>query len=623
MTGRTRLKNEQWYVKDLISKIDNNDIKKPQYQRKKKWDVIPKKENNPNEKSYIEFLFKKKNSVHAITFGQETIDNKLIYSNIDGNNRINAIHHFLKKPFEIFGEYLVDLNNIVDNSKSDYKDDIKNIFNSLSYTDFINIKRLNRFFEGIGKSELYNLISGEHRDLISEEIERIQNKLYVDGEDKFDGVVIINVNILDGYTTEELCETFEEINKYNSKLTETELLSCRLFNVTDFSITDNVIKTELNNSIKEYYKAKSNGETLDCYEYTEDSNMNAHDFIMGLHTLHSDKYNGFIDKPCSDGLSLYFKLWTALYDGYNTFTTNNINNFIKNIVSSCELLNETYDKIFTDKINDKLFNQSVKKKVGSLKKNNMFIIFCFILGCNNKGFDRSEIISKLELALLYHFFTSDIKDKDKKDIYKNSDKITGMSGASHIKDLANKLLKNPNILIKNISREICIDLLKDLFNETNNPYERKLENGKPRNEKRRQLRFFEKTCMFYYYKENMPTNLLDNDFSIEHIIPNSSDWTNIIDKDRTGNLFPIFSKINSSRGNKHINCYKKTTDGKNFLEFVKNVIPSDEEYEGIIEYNKKPIIKNNELYNKMCTKNEGIYIDCMIKCLFSEINKKK
>jgi hypothetical protein len=610
------IKNEQWYVKDLISKIDNNLIKKPQYQRKKKWDIIPKKENNPNVKSYIEFLFKKKNSVHAITFGQEMLDCRLIYSNIDGNNRINAIHHFLKKPFEIFGEYLVDLNNIIDNSESDNKDEIKRIFSDLSYNEFLKITRLNRFFEGIGKSDLYNLISGENRDLISEEIERIQNKLYVDGEDKFDGIVIINVNIFEGYTTEQLCETFEEINKYNSRLTETELLSCRLYNVSEFSITDNVIKTELNNSIKQYYLNKSNGETLDCYEYTDDSNMNAHDFIMGLHTLHSDKYNQFIDKPGSSGLSLYFKLWTALYGNYDTFTTENVNNFIKNIIYSCELLNETYDKIFTDKINDKLFNQSVKKKVGSLKKNNIFIIFCFIIGCNNKIFNKNEIISKLELALLYHFFTSDIKDKDKREIYKNSDKITYNAGGAYIRDLTKKILKNPNILIENITHEIFIDLLKDLFNGTNNIYERKLENGKPRNEKRRQLKFFEKTCMFYYYKENMPTNLLDNDFSIEHIIPNSSDWNGQLDKDRTGNLFPILAKINSSRGNKHINCYKKTHEGKNFLEFVKDVIPSDEVYGDIIEYNNKPIIKNNELYNKMCRKNEGIYIDCMIKNLY-------
>jgi len=514
-------------------------------------------------------------------------------------------------------KYLVDLNNIIDNSESGNKDEIKRIFSYLSYNDFINIKRLNRFFEGIGKSDLYNLISGENRDLISEEIERIQNKLYVDGEDKFDGVVTINVNIFEGYTTEQLCETFEEINKYNSKLTETELLSCRLFNVTDFSITDNVIKTELNSSIKQYYINKSNGETLDCYEYTDDSIMNAHDFIMGLHTLHSDKYNGFIDKPDATGLSLYFKLWTALYGDYDTFTSENVNNFIKNIVYSCELLNETYHKIFTDKLNDKLFNQSVSKKIGTLKKNNIFIIVCFIIGCYNKGFDRNEIISKLELALLYHFFTSDIKDKDKREIYKNSDKITYNAGGAYIRDLTKKILKNPNILIENITQEIYIDLLKDLFNENNNPHPRYLPNGNLKNNKRRPLKFFEKTCMFYYYKENMPINLLDNDFSIEHIIPFSSEWTNILDQDRTGNLFPILAKINSSRSNKHINFYKKTQEGKEFLEFVKDVIPIDEDYDNIIEHNNKPFVKDNNMFNEMCIKNEGIYIDCMIKCLFN------
>ena len=275
------------YVRELISKIDSNLIKKPQYQRKRKWDVIPKKENTPNEKSYIEFLFKKKNSVHAITFGQETLDSKIIFSNIDGNNRINAIHHFLKKPFEIFREYLVDLNNIIDNSESENKDELKKIFSSLSYSVFIKIRRLNKFFESIGKSELYGNMEKELCDSIDEEIQEMQTELKIHGEE-FDKEVIINVNIFEGYTTEQLCETFEEINKYNSKLTETELLSCRLFNVRDFSITNNVIKTEINNSIKQYYENKAIGETLDCYEYTEESNMNAHDFIMGLHNLHHD-----------------------------------------------------------------------------------------------------------------------------------------------------------------------------------------------------------------------------------------------------------------------------------------------------------------------------------------------
>ena len=611
MTNKS-IKNDKLYVRELISKIDSNLIKKPQYQRKRKWDVIPKKENTPNEKSYIEFLFKKKNSVHAITFGQETLDSKIIFSNIDGNNRINAIHHFLKKPFEIFREYLVDLNNIIDNSESENKDELKKIFSSLSYSVFIKIRRLNKFFESIGKSELYGNMEKELCDSIDEEIQEMQTELKIHGEE-FDKEVIINVNIFEGYTTEQLCETFEEINKYNSKLTETELLSCRLFNVRDFSITNNVIKTEINNSIKQYYENKAIGETLDCYEYTEESNMNAHDFIMGLHNLHHDKYNQFIDKPGYDGLSLYFKLWVALYGDYNTFTTENVNSFIENIVFSCDLLNETYDKIFTDKINEKLFNQSVKKKIKSLQKNHIFILFCFIIGCKNKRDNNEEIKSILVIALLYHFFTDEIKDKEKREQFKNHDKIMV---PKNIKDLAKKILKTPNVLIENISRDLFVDLLKELFNENNNPYERRLPNGNLKNNKRRPLKFFEKTCQFYYYKENMPTNMLDNAFSIEHIIPHSSEWDEELDKDRPGNLFPIIAKINSSRGNRHINDYKKTSQGKDFFEFVKNIIPSCEEYDDVVEHINKPIIKNNELYNKMCEKNEKIYIDCMIKCLF-------
>ena len=83
MTDNKRIKNEQWSVKELISKICNQDISKPKFQRKKKWHIFPKNDNNPNEKSYIQFLFNTENSVHAITFGQETTSIKICFSKID------------------------------------------------------------------------------------------------------------------------------------------------------------------------------------------------------------------------------------------------------------------------------------------------------------------------------------------------------------------------------------------------------------------------------------------------------------------------------------------------------------------------------------------------------------
>ena len=55
-----RIKNEQWTVRELLNKVENEFIHKPKYQRKKKWDIIRKKEKNPNIQDYIIFLYNKK-----------------------------------------------------------------------------------------------------------------------------------------------------------------------------------------------------------------------------------------------------------------------------------------------------------------------------------------------------------------------------------------------------------------------------------------------------------------------------------------------------------------------------------------------------------------------------------
>ena len=282
-----RIKNEQWSVKELISKINNQEISKPKFQRKRKWDITPKNENNPNETSYIQFLFDTENSVHAITFGQETNSQKICFSNIDGNNRINAIKHFIDRPFDLFDSYLIELNELIDSLKLDKEDAaiLKHIFSNLSYSEIVNFK-YNVYFNKNGYEILYTKIKG-FRDEFEKIIEdKIQTKLKLKKSENFDSNVKINVNLFEGYNTDELCKTFEDINKYNSKLTDTELLACRLFNETDFVIADMIFKTELEECITEYYKNKANGEVLNCYNYDPTiDKINAHDFIVGFQNL--------------------------------------------------------------------------------------------------------------------------------------------------------------------------------------------------------------------------------------------------------------------------------------------------------------------------------------------------
>ena len=412
-----------------------------------------------------------------------------------------------------------------------------------------------------------------------------------------------------------MCKTFEDINKYNSKLTETELLACRLHNICNFTINNKPFETELNECIKEYYIDKSNQEVLDCYEFEEEK-INAHDLIVGFQNLCSQKYH-FISKTDVDGLSLFFKLWKALYNSFiDTFTTENINDFIKKINYSCDILKDTISNIFTDNINNKLFNNSCQDKLKTLKKNNLFIIIASIIGYKNKNINKYEIVTSLEKCLLYHFFVSDIKCKINRDEYYNIDEIHGMIGKGTIDKTVKTLLSKPEDISNKLNKEFFNKLINNLFSETNFPHERKLENGKNKNDKRRPIKFWQKTLMFYYYKGKISTNMLDNEFSIEHIIPNSSEWEGELDKDRTGNLIPIISKINSQRGNRHINLYKNTKEGNDFCEFIKDIIPNDVLYNTIIHHDRKPIIINNEKYTEMCKKNEKIYQENFINSLF-------
>lgn len=634
MTDYKKVKNEQWTVEDIYHKINNKLITKPRFQRKKKWDIIPKKDNIPNEKSFIEFLYKTTNSVQPITIGTigtiGMIYSKGTYSNIDGNNRINAIMHFRNKPFEIFSEYLEDIIKFINecNIKESTKDLLKSLFSNLSYVEIMSFNYKN-YFTSDNLKQLYEDELKILRDDFESYIEKIQDKLKLNNQNdkKFNTDVKINVNIFEGYNTNELCEMFRDMNKYNSKLTETELLASILFNDDSFDINDIIIKTEIIESIKEYYNNKSENEVLECYKFNPDTDkINAHDFIVGFQNYCSKKYDKIIPSIDVKTLPLFFKLFGSSYDGFSkknisNFTTDNVNEFINSIIFACNILEKTIKNIFTDKINEKLFNKTCKDKLEKISKNSLYLLISAINGFRKKNIEEKEIIKYLEKTLIFHFFISDIKDKERKDKYLLYDKIKYTSGGGTADNDVKKLILNPEELTINIKKEIFIELIKDLINENNNPYLRRSENGNISHDKRRPLKFFEKTLMFYYYKNKIPINLLNKEFSIEHIFPNSCDWNGELDKDRIGNLIPIISSMNSGRGNKHIDNYKNTPEGNDFCDYIKDIIPNCMVYDSIVIYQiqnkiKKPFIKDNEKYKNLCEQNELIYTNNIIECLY-------
>ena len=619
MTSK-RVKNEQWYVKDLISKIDKGEIVKPKFQRKRKWDLLLKKETTPNEQSYIQFLFEVKNSVHPVTFGQNMNSHKITYTNIDGNNRLNAIKHFMDKPFEIFLEYLQELFNYISNRMNDIekkdKEFLKKMFSTISYNDIIDMK-VNKYFNTINMLEFYTANLKSHRDEFDEIIETIQTKLKINGTDRFDYIVSINVNLFEGYNTDELCNIFEEINKFNTKLSEIELLACRLYNITDFKINNSIIRQAIINEIIEIYKEKSENEALSCYIFEKEDTINAFDFMVGFQNYCHTTHNGVIEKTDNEGLSLFFKLYKTLYNGLSVFNSVNINDFIDNINYACSVLNKIYKKIFTEQINNSLFNKTCENKFSTLKKNNIYLLISSIIGYKKLGINENVIIISIEKSILFHFFVSEIKDVDKKEQHRFNDMIQYEAGGGYIDTVAKKMVIMPSNISDKITKNAFTCILNDLLTEGNKPILRVLENGNKQKNKRRDRKFSEKCLLFYYYKAKVPVNLLNNKFSLEHITPFSCNWSKELDIDRIGNIFPIIDEINIRRSNHHIKAYNEYDVNHNFIKFI-DVIPNIQLYDTVVSHaDKTPVIISNEKYVDLCLKNEEKYIDNFIKCLYN------
>uniref|UniRef100_A0A6C0D4U5 DUF262 domain-containing protein n=1 Tax=viral metagenome TaxID=1070528 RepID=A0A6C0D4U5_9ZZZZ len=615
MTGK-QVTSAVWSVSFVVDKIDSNEMRKPHFQRKKKWLVQPK-DSTPNEHDFILFLYEIKHSVDAITFGKRIVSDKVYYTNIDGNNRLNALHHYMKTPFDIFPKKLDNIILFFKSINTLSHDEIHIIIKSIqetTYTTIICYRRAINFFATLGLSELYDKKLQSYGYAIDDEMQQIKDSILVDGKD-FSEVVKINVNLFEGYNEEELNKVFADTNKYKCSLTETELLASCLYDVKDFIILDSTIRMEIRKNIQQYYIDKSKGEALSCFEFGDDEDINAHDFVVGFQNYCAGKYS-IIEKVDTKGLSLFFKLYKTMNNGFGgKFTTDNINRFIDDMNNACILLQRIIDKIFSQQVNSKLFNATCEKKVTTLKKNNIYIILSSIIGFINKGILDSYIINIIEKTLLYHFFCSDVHDKIKREQYSIHDKIRYIAGGAYIDGVAKHMISNPE-LICTITEENMKSIIATLCDESVHEYDRTLENGNKKKDKRRDRKFFEKTLFLYYYKSKVPVNLLNNTFWLEHILPFSSTWNNQIDIDRLGNVVPIIDEINIKRGNKHINEYVKIDKDGKFIRFI-DVIPSDSDYNNIIDHTPRtPHIIDNEKYNQLCTNNEAIYINNFIQQMF-------
>jgi hypothetical protein len=605
------IKNEHWTVSDLAAKVKNNEIRKPKFQRKRKWDLFEKKENVPSERKYIEFLYETHNSVHAITFGEES--GKL--TNIDGNNRINAIIHFLKEPFVLFPEKTHKINQFIEEKiNKDVAEELDQLVKKMEYKELMNF-RYEKYFIEHGSGALYN----RHLKLIRDEVLDFFEELIADmkiNKTDFDVAVKINVNLFTGYNTQELAQVFGKINKYNSKLTEQESLASMLFNLTDFALDNKGLECEIKIHIQEFYKDMSKNEELQCFEFEPTDAMNAYDFMVGFQNYVHSKCS-LIEKVAPGGsMSLFFTLFDMFYKGgFNTtFNTKNVNHFIGSMTQILRVLIK-FTEVFLKKITEgnAVSAPELKKRC---TKTAMLIIISAVYGYLNKNTEEQEIISSLEKAILYHIIIKECADKNQQKIHEHNDLLTSYSkGGNYAVHVPKKLHTEPENVSIAITKEKMHHLLESLLKEV---VCNKINSDK---KERRKRTGFEKILIYYYYKCKVPTEYLAYTYSYEHLFPFSSNWDRELDIDRIGNIFPVIDSLNKFRSNLHIKEYRKITENKThkgygFLKYI-DTVPSVETYDSIVNpQHKTPIVFNNENFNLFCEENERKLMDCFLQCMF-------
>lgn len=618
MSDNLIIENKQWSVKDLIKNVKLNKIIKPKFQRKQRWIVNPikhKKKSPPSYNEYIKFLYRTKNSVDVISFGTIIINNVQLFINIDGNNRINAIIKFIKKPLMILSDVLSDeikiLNEYIDND----------IINNISYDEICNFRRLKDITSII---EITNSLERKEYDRLEDIFIDIQKKLLLDDDSKFTESVMLNINIFNNGSYEKYNEIFKSINTHSNELSENELLASMLYSNNIELKQDNEINYKIIKEIKRFYNKRDENEVLfnNLNDFTKV--INIFDYMVGLQNyLHNEK--NIIPQYDSNGLGLIFKLYKIIYNksllNNESFDELNIEYFTKTLVHMNNILSDIFNIIFSRKLNDKLFGSPLNISK-HFKKNNLYILCVSILSLLKNNKDEKYIIFNLIHPVIYHILIKYIPNQDKDceitTLLKDKDKLKYEAGGSYIDNLCKKIYKNDfEYIFTSINKDLFEKLLKKIiFNIKNVSYEKL----KKRN-KRRQLNLVHNILYSIIFKQKVPIDWLKSEYSIEHIIPFSASYKGDIDLDRIGNLFPLRLDYNKKRNNKHITEYKKICP-EYYDVFIKNIC-NENTYNTIIEYNnRKPNIIDNDIYNSMCNKNEETFIKIFLDYLFDISNFK-
>jgi hypothetical protein len=575
-------------VQELEELYNKNDIIKPQIQRKVCWDIHPnpKVENKKtNAYEYIEFLIHTRNAINPLIFVKKIYDNKEKKILIDGNNRLNAIINFLRKPLFLFRDLIPE----------GFNTPCAEFLQSVPLSELI----LNGVMDLFRKYDKKDLLEANYATCDKHTLKDAYHEMAEELRDYNFAGVIIPVNEFSNVSESELVKLYEGLNKTGVSLSQQDVLASTT-SIYTYDADSIRIYADLRKIMDDYYGHINTEEVLTT-EY-DTTRLNLYEVLMGLKIkikqdfpfIFSDR----IVKVAEGNYEFIFQWYKQIFRGFDKpATALELDEFIEKTFEIITFISSIYDKMYMRDL-----KPLSKTYACTINKSALTIIYIYLYQdfteerkriitgsifyrelLNSIKFDKSESAAKTRFAL----------GDGLEIVYKE------FSGAKVKTIDLDTDITIPTPTLETFTSMIEFAIAKSLELRPASPPRRR------------------KLCKTYvillsdYFSTMVPYATLQKPKEVEHIVPFSSSYPSrqLLDIDRLGNLTLIDKDVNTKRGNARLT---EAFIQKHKLHYIG--YPNEQEYGKVVNDMGRILAAN--AYNDLCQTRERMYIDCLMKSLY-------
>lgn len=543
--------SHHWPIRDFINCFEGKQLIKPRIQRQKRW-------KDDDNRDYILFLLKWRESAMPFLLNERIIDSKKVYYLFDGNNRANAILDFVLKPLFFFAHL------IPKNLPEPVQELLRDIPLTVLTKPRYNLAKLYRDYE----------IKNEDNPSVEQDEQFEELLVEVDGWKFLD--VHLSMTIKQNLTDEDMCSLYTSINKGGKVLSKQELLASITFPVKYYTADLGVYYQPFVTNITSYYGDMCIHEKLNVEQFGSNS-LTLFEVLVAFQMYLSQTYTFIPPYSGEEEKDVVFSLY-EFFGGPVDRRWEDLLTTLTHVHEACALLNDCFTCMYDPALK---LNRQVR-----LKKFATLLIVVFII-YHRDNLHEAGFVSLVRRLCAYHELVNDLPSDDDRERYASLDALRippGVFSKRYLNNLSETHTFDRMPTVEDLTSMVRHILTSDTHYTST----------------RKRTSRVKALALSAFFNFQIPSHRKLEMQDIDHIIPYSTKRRHTVDVCRLGNLQLIPSTINRVRQTKPItDRWVKDND------LLYQCYPNQAEYESICS---DGVLMDADAFNEMCERREQLYV---------------